>query len=64
MSGGGSAWPDIADPRRRADARGGDASVREKLAKGAPMTFETVVAECPQSRTNRKTLARSEHYWF
>jgi hypothetical protein len=28
------------------------------------MTFETVVAECPQSRTNRKTLAGSEHYWF
>jgi hypothetical protein len=25
------------------------------------MTFETVVAECPQSRTNRKTAARSEH---
>jgi hypothetical protein len=28
------------------------------------MTFETVVAECLQSRTNWKTLARSEHYWF
>jgi glutaredoxin 3 len=28
------------------------------------MTFESVVAECPRSRTNRKTLARSEHYWF
>jgi hypothetical protein len=45
-------------------ARGGDGGVREELAQGALMTFETVVAECPQSRTNRKTLARSEHYWF
>jgi hypothetical protein len=26
------------------------------------MTFETVAAECPQSRTNRKTVARSEHF--
>jgi hypothetical protein len=48
--------------RPSGDARGRDGGVREELAEGAPMTFETVVAECPQSRTNRKTLARSEHY--
>jgi hypothetical protein len=42
--------------QQRADARGGDGGVREELANGAPMTFETVVAECPQSRTNGKHL--------
>jgi hypothetical protein len=37
-------------------ARGRDAGFREELAEGAPMTFETVVAECPQSRQTGKQL--------